>query len=68
MYVAKICRKGLLIDARVFEKFWSEELASNIIVDINKKNFIFRKRAEAWVNKEICRSLFEKKKLEIIDE
>lgn len=68
MYVAKICRRGLLIDARVLEKVWSEELASNSVVSINKKFFIFRKRAESWVNKEICRNLFEKKKLEIIDE
>jgi len=68
MYVAKICRRGLVVDARIFEKIWSEELASNKVIDINKKSFILRRRAEAWVNKEICKSMFQSKRLEIIDE
>lgn len=68
MYVAKICRRGFLVNARVFEKVWSEKLASNSVVNINSKSFVFRNRAKAWVNKEICKSMFQSKKLEIIDE
>lgn len=68
MYVAKICRRGLVVNARVLQKVWSEELASNKVVDISKKSFILRSRAKVWVNKEICKSMFQNKKLEIIDE
>lgn len=68
MYVAKIIRRGLIIDAAVFEKVWSEEFSSNRIETIKTKTFLTRKKAQSWANKEICKNMFENNRLEIIDE
>lgn len=68
MYVAKIIRYGIILEASVFEKEWSEEMLSNNIVLIKKKNFLLRFFAYRWVNAEITKILFTKKQLEIIDE
>lgn len=68
MYVAKITRSKLILHAQLFEKQWSEEMLSNKVDAISSKKFLFRYFAYKWINAEISRSLFMKKKLEIIDE
>ena len=68
MYVARITRSKLILHAQLFEKQWSEEMLSNRISAISSKRFLFRYFAYKWVNAEISRNLFMKKKLEIIDE
>lgn len=68
MYVAKICRKGLIIQASIFKKEWSEEFMSNQITSINRAKFLSRKSAERWSNAQVCKSMFENHELEIIDE
>lgn len=68
MYVAKICRRGPLIDARVFEKVWSEELASNKVEKINNKKFILKNNALSWAYKEICNNMIDQNRLEIVNE
>lgn len=67
MYVAKFDRKGLLWHVKVFEKIWSEQILSHEIKEIQSKKFLFHQRGYRWVEKEVCRSLFYKHKLEIID-
>lgn len=67
MYVAKFDKKGIFWQVTVFEKFWSEDILSHQIKQINSKNFIFHFHGYRWLEKEICRSLFYKHKLEIID-
>ena len=68
MYVAKITRSKLILHAQLLEKQWSEEMLSNKVDAISSKKFLFRYFAYKWINAEISRSLFMKKKLEIIDE
>lgn len=68
MYVAKIIKSKLIFHAIVFEKHWSEEMLSNNIKIISQKKFLLRCSAYKWINAEITRDLFVKKKLEIIDE
>jgi hypothetical protein len=68
MYVAKICRKGLMIQASIFKKEWSEDFMSNQIISISKAKFLSRRAAQNWSNAEVCRSMFENHELEIIDE
>lgn len=68
MYVAKIIKNKLTFHAIVFEKHWSEEMLSNNIKIISEKSFLLRCSAYKWVNAEIAKDLFVKKKLEINDE
>lgn len=68
MYVAKIIKNGLVFHATLFEKSWSEEMLSNSVNLVSEKSFLFRSSAYKWMNAEISRNLFMKKKLEIIDE
>lgn len=68
MYVAKLVKNKLILHATVFEKHWSEEMLSNSINLISEKNFLLRSSAYRWMNAEIARHLFMKKRLEIIDE
>lgn len=67
MYVIKIVRDSILINASLYEKYWSEEMLSNNFNLINSKNFLFRFSAHRWINKQVCQELFTKKELEIID-
>lgn len=68
MYVAKIIKNKIIFHATVFEKYWSEEMLSNSVDVISEKKFLLRSSAYKWVNAEVARHLFMKKKLEIIDE
>lgn len=68
MYVEKLVKNGLILHASVFEKHWSEEMLSNRIELIAEKKFLLHRSAYKWMNAEIVRHLFTKKKLEIIDE
>ena len=67
MYVAKFDRENLLWRVTIFEKLWSEEMLTNEVKEIQSKKFIFHRRAYRWIEKEICKSLFYKHRLEIID-
>lgn len=68
MYVKKLVKNKLILHATVFEKYWSEEILSNKVEPISQKKFLLRCSAHRWMNAEISRNLFMKKKLEIIDE
>lgn len=67
MYVARFSREGLLWTVVVFEKIWSEEIQSHEAKEIKSKKFLFHNQAYRWIEKEVCKSLFYKHKLEIID-
>jgi hypothetical protein len=67
MYVAKFDKEGLLWRVTIFEKLWSEEMLTNEIKEIQSKRFIFHWRGYRWIEKEVCKSLFYKHRLEIID-
>ena len=67
MYVARFDRSGLLWNVTVFEKKWSEGILSHEVKEIKSKNFLFHYRGYRWLEKEICRSLFYKHQLEIIN-
>jgi len=68
MYVAKISGDGLIITASVYQKFWSEELASNQIELIDSKNFFLRRSAKQWINKRICQDLSQHRRMETVYE
>lgn len=68
MYVAKILKHRVLFHATLFEKYWSEQMLSNTVQVICQKRFVFRSSARRWINSEISKDLFNKKKLEIIDD
>lgn len=67
MYLAKFDRKGLFWQVILFEKSWSDQMLSNEIREIKSKNFLFHFSGYRWIEKEICRSLFYKHRLEIIN-
>jgi hypothetical protein len=67
MYVAKFDREGILWRVTVFEKIWSEGILSHEIKEIKSKRFLFHHSGYRWADREICRSLFYKHQLEIID-
>ena len=66
MYVIRFDHKGILWEAVLFEKTWSDSMFSNTVNEINSKKFLFHHKASRWANKEIARKLFEQHKLEII--
>ncbi len=68
MYVAKLVKNKLIFHATVLEKHWSKEMLSNSVNIISEKSFLSRRSAHKWINAEITRDLFMKKRLEIIDE
>lgn len=68
MYIAKLVKNKIFFHAIVLEKKWSEEILSNKIKIISERKFLLRCSAYKWMNAEITRDLFMKKKLEIIDE
>jgi hypothetical protein len=67
MYVVKFDKEKFLWQVTIFEKIWSEEILSHEIKEIKTKSFIFHHRGYRWLEKEICRSLFYKHRLEIIN-
>lgn len=68
MYVAKLIKNKLVFNAILIEKYWSDSMYSNTVRIVSQKKFLFRRSARKWINAEISRDLFIKKKLEIIDE
>jgi hypothetical protein len=68
MYVAKISRRGLLVDARIFKKVWSEDIASNKIIRINDNSFLLKSSAFRWVHKQLFVYLEDQGELEVINE
>ena len=68
MYVAKIIKLGILFQATLLEKQWSQEMLSNNISVLSTKKFLLRSSAHRWIRSEMARHMFMKKKLEIIDE
>ena len=67
MYLARFDKKNIFWHVTIFEKLWSEEVFSNEVKEIKSKKFLFHYRGYRWIEKEICRSLFYKHRLEIID-
>lgn len=67
MYVAKFDRSGMFWRVTVFEKSWSDKVLSHEIKELKTKNFVFYGRGYRWAEKQICQSLFYKKRLEIIN-
>lgn len=67
MYVAKFDRHGVKWTVTLFEKHWSEEMLSHQINMLSRKKFFLVSSGHRWINKEICRKLFEQHKLEIIN-
>lgn len=66
-YVVKISGGKLGTSAHIYKKYWSEELMSNIVTQINNKDFLFKFRAKRWAEKEIIKLLIDKKEMEIVD-
>lgn len=67
MYIARFDRNKVLWKVTILEKNWSDDILSNEIKKIKSKNFVFRTHAYKWISKEICRQLFERHELEVID-
>lgn len=67
MYVARFHRESIFWQVTVFEKTWSDQMMTNEVKEIKSKRFIFHYRGYRWIEKEICRSLFYKHRLEIIN-
>ena len=67
MYVAKFDKEGIFWTITIFEKLWSEQMLTNEVKEIKSKRFLFHQRGYRWLEKEVCKSLFYKHKLEIIN-
>lgn len=67
MYVVRFDRESVLWRVTVFEKIWSDQMLTNEVKEIKSKRFLFHQHGYRWIEKEICRSLFYKHKLEIIN-
>lgn len=65
MYVAKVCRNNLVVEATLIDKRWSEEMLSHEVVSIKKRNFLFKRSANSWIQKEIVSDLVSIGKMEI---
>jgi hypothetical protein len=65
MYVAKICRNNLIVEATLIDKRWSEEMLSNQIFSIKKRNFLLKSSAKRWINKQTVLNLIDIGKMEI---
>jgi predicted glycosyl hydrolase (DUF1957 family) len=66
MYVIKVYRDKLLWKATIFEKEWSEIMLTHEMTELATKRFILHRRCYRWMYKEIGKSLFDNKKLEVI--
>lgn len=66
-YVIRFSNGKLGTSVYIYEKYWSNEIISNIVKPIIKKDFIFKFRAKRWAEKEIINILINKKEMEIID-
>jgi hypothetical protein len=67
MFVAKFDKEGILWRVTIFEKNWCEEVFSNEVKQVQSKKFLFHSSGYRWINKEICKRLFDKHELEIIN-
>lgn len=67
MYVAKFDKEGIFWTVTVLEKVWSDVILSHEVKEIRSKRFLFHQTGYRWIEKEICKSLFYKHQLEIIN-
>lgn len=66
-YVIKISGGKLGVCANIYEKYWSEEMLSNIVKPIKSKDFMFKFRAKKWAQKQMINILINNREMEIID-
>jgi len=66
-YVIKFSDGKLGTSAHIYEKYWSEEIFSNVVHPVKSKDFIFKFSARRWAKKEMLNLLIDKKEMEIID-
>ena len=67
MYVAKFDREGILWKVTVFEKEWSDQMMSHEIKEVATNTFLFHSSGYRWIEREICKDLFQQHRLEIIN-
>jgi hypothetical protein len=67
MYVAKFYRESLLWRVVLFEKEWSDIMMTHEVKEISTKRFVLHGRGYRWIYKEIGKTLFTQRKLEVID-
>lgn len=67
MYVATIRKKGLLWNAEVHEKIWSEEMMTNEIKLIASKKSFFKFVVKKTIKNEIIKRFIHNHELEIIN-
>jgi hypothetical protein len=67
MYIAKIFRKGLLWNVKLFDKRWSDQMDTHEITLIGTHKSPLNGRARRWIRDEIARDLVKQHKLEIQD-
>lgn len=67
MYVAKIVRRNLVVEAYFWKKQWHPEISSNQLEFVSNKNFLFKSSARKWIGRQLIREMLINKDLEIIN-
>lgn len=67
MYVARFSKRGILWQATLLEKVWSEEMMTNQIVERGSKTALFHSTVGRWIRNEIAREMVKRHELEILN-